>query len=100
MKHVPPQQGLGADLGTSELDIDRGLAERRRAATGGAEGMWASDEDLSLLDTNEGYAARLIGSPDTVYERLEAYRALGVEMLHFDTRDALFNEVILPELVG
>lgn len=27
------------------------------------------------------YTARLIGSPDTVYERLEAYRALGVEML-------------------
>ena len=80
--------------------IDRGLAERRRAATGGAEGMWASDEDLSLLDTNEGYAARLIGSPDTVYERLEAFRALGVEMLHFDTRDELFNETILPELIG
>lgn len=80
--------------------IDRGLAEKRRAATGGAEGMWASDEDLSLLDTNEGYAARFIGSPDTVYERLEQYRALGIEMLHFDTRDALFNETILPELVG
>ena len=80
--------------------IDRSLAKRRRAATDGAEGMWASDEDLSLLDTNEGYAAKLIGSPDTVYERLEAYRALGVEMLHFDTQDALFNETILPELVG
>ena len=80
--------------------IDRSLAERRRAATDGAHGMWASDEDLSLLDTNEGYAARLIGSPDTVYERLEAYRALGVEMLHFDVQDKLFNESILPELVG
>lgn len=80
--------------------IDRSLAERRRAATDGAHGMWASDEDLSLLDTNEGYAARLIGSPDTVYERLEAYRALGVEMLHFDVQDQLFNESILPELVG
>ncbi len=79
--------------------IDRSLASRRRMTTGGAEGMWASDEDLSLLDTNEGYAARLIGSPDTVYQRLEAYRALGVEMLHFDAQDALFNETILPELV-
>ncbi len=89
-----------AEIDARIATIDRGLAERRRAATGGAEGMWASDEDLSLLDTNEGYAARLIGSPDTVYERLETYRALGVEMLHFDTRDALFNETILPELVG
>ena len=80
--------------------IDQSLAKRRRAATDGAEGMWASDEDLSLLDTNEGYAAKLIGSPDTVYERLEAYRSLGVDMLHFDTQDRLFNETILPELVG
>ncbi len=80
--------------------IDRDLAARRRRATGGAQGMWASEEDLSLLDTNEGYAARLIGSPDTVYQRLEALRALGVEMLHFDTRDQLFNETILPELVA
>ncbi len=80
--------------------IDRSVAERRRAATGGAEGMWASAEDLSLLDTNEGYAARLIGSPDTVYARLEAFRSLGIEMLHFDTRDKLFNGAILPELTG
>ena len=89
-----------AEIETRIAAIDRGLAERRRAATGGAEGMWASSEDLSLLDTNEGYAARLIGSPDTVYQRLEALRALGIEMLHFDVRDKLFNETILPELVG
>ena len=89
-----------AEIETRIAAIDRTRAERRRAATGGAEGMWASNEDLSLLDTNEGYAARLIGSPDTVYERLDAYRALGIEMLHFSTGDQLFNETILPELVG
>ncbi|MXY52534.1 MAG: LLM class flavin-dependent oxidoreductase [Gammaproteobacteria bacterium] len=89
-----------AEIETRIAAIDRTRAERRRAAIGGAEGMWASNEDLSLLDTNEGYAARLIGSPDTVYERLDAYRALGIEMLHFSTGDQLFNETILPELVG
>ena len=89
-----------AEIETRIGAIDRDLVKRRRAATSGAEGMWATTEDLSLLDTNEGYAARLIGSPDTVYERLEALRRLGIEMLHFDTRDKLFNETILPELVG
>ena len=89
-----------AEIETRVAAIDRDLVERRRAATGGAQGMWASDEDLSLLDTNEGYAARFIGSPDTVYERLEAFRSLGVEMLHFATHDRLFNETILPELTG
>ena len=89
-----------AEIETRIGAIDRDLVKRRRAATSGAEGMWATAEDLSLLDTNEGYAARLIGSPDTVYERLEALKSLGIEMLHFDTRDKLFNETILPELVG
>ena len=89
-----------AEIEVKIAAIDRDLAKRRRVATDGAQGMWASDEDLSLLDTNEGYAARLIGSPDTVYERLEAYRAIGIEMLHFDTHDKLFNETILPTLVG
>lgn len=89
-----------AEIETRIAAIDRSIAERRRRAIGGAEGMWATSEDLSLLDTNEGYAARLIGSPDTVYERLEALRAIGIEMLHFDTRDQLFNETILPELVA
>ena len=89
-----------AEIETRLGAIDRDLVKRRRAATSGAQGMWATTEDLSLLDTNEGYAARLIGSPDTVYERLEALTELGIEMLHFDTRDKLFNETILPELVG
>ena len=96
----PTDAEAWAEIEERIATIDRSVAERRRRTTGGAEGMWASAEDLSLLDTNEGYAARLIGSPDTVYERLEALRALGIEMLHFDTRDTLFNETILPELVG
>ena len=126
-----------AEIDARIAAIDRGLAERRRAATssgaparsGGAEPgdagsaeegaadrespetpeshesnesnderMWSSTDDLSLLDTNEGYAPRLIGSPETVYDRLQAFRDLGIEMLHFDTRDALFNETVLPEL--
>ena len=87
-----------SEIDTRIAAIDRKLAAKRRSATAGAQGMWASNEDLSLLDTNEGYAARLIGSPDTVYERLTEFHQMGIEMLHFDTHDRLFNEVILPEL--
>ena len=77
--------------------IDQGLLARRRERTGGAEGMWSDDADeLSALDSNEGYAARLIGSPDTVIERIEALHAAGVDMLHLDLRDKLFCEAVLP----
>ena len=80
--------------------IDRNLAARRRQRVAGAQGMWASDDDLSLLDTNEGYAARLIGSPETVLRRIEDYRKIGVEMLHMDIRDTLFQQQVLPHLAA
>jgi FMNH2-dependent dimethyl sulfone monooxygenase len=78
--------------------VDRSLAEERVKRTSGAQGMWSGSDPLSVLDTNEGYASRLIGSPETILERILEYHALGVEMLHLDLRDDLFNEVVLPEL--
>ena len=78
--------------------IDPELRERRKQATSGASGMWASNDDLSMLDTNEGYAARLIGSRETILNRIETYRALGVEMLHTTTGDAVFCNECLPEI--
>ena len=78
--------------------VDPGFAKKRRHATQGAQGMWSSEEELSLLDTNEGYASRLIGSPETIIARIEAYQAIGIEMLHFDTSDEQFLRDILPEI--
>jgi len=78
--------------------IDPSFAKKRRRATEGAQGMWSSDDELSLLDTNEGYASRLIGSPDTIIGRLEAFQEIGIEMLHFDTSDEQFLRDVLPEI--
>ena len=60
--------------------------------------MWSSAEELTLLDSNEGYASRLIGSPKTIIARIEAYQDLGIEMLHFDTSDEQFLRDVLPEI--
>ena len=77
------------------------LAKRRSRLHSGAEGMWEDDaEILSALDSNEGYSARLIGSPDTILRRIEEFRAAGVDMLHLDASDALFNQEVLPVLPG
>ncbi|MEZ5558951.1 MAG: LLM class flavin-dependent oxidoreductase [Pseudomonadales bacterium] len=78
--------------------IDPTLAERRRHSVGGAQGMWSGNDPLSLLDTNEGYASRLIGSPDTILTRVRELKALGVDLLHVDIRDELFVREVLPEL--
>ena len=75
------------------------LAQRQARLARGAKGMWQGDDDaLGALDTNEGYVPRLIGSPETIAERVQLYRNLGVEMLHLDARDTLFNQEVLPWL--
>jgi len=89
----------------SEIDarlaaVDPALVAKRRASTSGAEGMWASDDPLSVLDTNEGFAARLIGSPETVWARINAFAEIGIELFHLDLRDPLFVADVLPRMTG
>ena len=81
--------------------VDPDLVAARRARVGGARGMWENDDDaLSCLDTNEGYASRLIGSPGTILQRVRELKSLGVDMLHLDLRDRPFTEQVLPEIQG
>ena len=80
-------------------EVDPELVDKRRETVSGAEGMWSSQEDpLSMIDSNEGYAARLIGSPTTIYERICEFQAAGVDMLHLDVRDELFQAEVLPQV--
>ena len=80
--------------------VDQSLVDKRKQRTSGAQGMWGDESDpLSVLDTNEGYASRLIGSPDTILKRIIEYRQLGVEMLHMSLQDELFNTSVLPQLI-
>jgi dimethylsulfone monooxygenase len=78
--------------------IDPAIVARRIEKTSGARGMWASDDKLSFLDTNEGYASRLIGSPETIIERVREFHALGVDCLHLILHDQLFNREVLPAI--
>lgn len=79
--------------------LDSAVLERRRAAVGGAQGMWAPSPDkLTLLDSNEGYASRLIGSPTTILRRIREFHSLGVDLVHFPLTDDLFNQEVLPQI--
>ncbi|MDO8434093.1 MAG: LLM class flavin-dependent oxidoreductase [Candidatus Binatus sp.] len=79
--------------------IDPETVARKRARTSGARGMWAvSDDPLTLLDTNEGFASRLIGSPATILHRMREFHALGVDCFHLTLHDQLFNREVLPAL--
>ncbi|MFN0145952.1 MAG: LLM class flavin-dependent oxidoreductase [Dehalococcoidia bacterium] len=71
----------------------------RRSRVAGAEGMWApSDDPLTALDSNEGFASRLIGSPETIYQRILAFHRMGVDCFHMPLFDPLFVSEVLPRL--
>jgi FMNH2-dependent dimethyl sulfone monooxygenase len=74
------------------------MIARKRAAWSGAEGMWRSEDPLALIGGNEGYASRLIGSPQTIVERMLEFHRIGVDCFHVALRDQLFVEAVLPRL--
>jgi alkanesulfonate monooxygenase SsuD/methylene tetrahydromethanopterin reductase-like flavin-dependent oxidoreductase (luciferase family) len=77
--------------------IDPARVAARRGRVGGAQGMWApSDDPLTLLDSNEGFASRLIGSPDTVEGRMREFMAAGVDCFHVTLNDPLFVSEVIP----
>lgn len=78
--------------------VDKTLVDKRKQRTSGAQGMWDSDDPLSSIDSNEGYAARLIGSPDTILERIDLYKSLGIDMLHLGLGDEKFKKDVFPLL--
>jgi dimethylsulfone monooxygenase len=78
---------------------DPAMIERRKLRTSGAQGMWSSlDDRLTLLDTNEGYASRLIGSPQTILNRMLEFHDIGVDCFHLTLNAELFNREVLPAL--
>jgi dimethylsulfone monooxygenase len=73
--------------------------EKRRQRVSGAHGMWEpSDDPLTLLDSNEGYASRLIGSPSTILKRMREFHDLGIDCFHLTLHDDRFNTEVLPRL--
>lgn len=79
--------------------LDPEMVAKRKHTLRGAQGMWSSPEDtLSLLDTNEGYTTRLIGSPETILTRMRELHALGIDCFHLTLHDRLFNEQVLAKL--
>jgi FMNH2-dependent dimethyl sulfone monooxygenase len=87
------------EIDASLANIDPELVTRRRSRVSGAQGMWSEDADpLSMLDTNEGYASRLIGTPDEIVQNAQAFKDMGVDMLHLDLRDDLFVREALPAI--
>ncbi len=95
----PTDAEARAEITAMTQAVDDTLLERRGQRVSGAHGMWADRQNkLAMLDSNEGYASGLIGSPDTILRQIQAFQQLGVECLHLTLHDELFNTEVLPAL--
>jgi FMNH2-dependent dimethyl sulfone monooxygenase len=90
------EDAVAALLAAADPDV----RARRRERTRGAQGMWASPgaDPLAELDSNEGFASRLIGAPDTILARMREFAALGIDCFHVALVDERFNREVLPRL--
>ncbi|GAA5047620.1 dimethylsulfone monooxygenase SfnG [Nocardia callitridis] len=79
----------------------RDAVQQAGAATGNRTGMWADSSFEDLVQYNDGFRSKLIGTPEQIAERIVAYKKLGVDLilggfLHFQEEIEYFGQKVLP----
>jgi len=67
--------------------------------------MWADSSFEDLVQYNDGFRTRLIGTPERVARRIVAYKRLGVDLLllgflHYHEEIDYFGRHVLPIVRG
>ena len=71
------------------------------SATGNKSGMWADSKFEDLVQYNDGFKTKLIGTKEQIAERICLIKALGVDILltaflHYEEEIELFGKTVLP----
>ncbi|WP_442853603.1 dimethylsulfone monooxygenase SfnG [Arthrobacter sp. RIT-PI-e] len=79
----------------------RDAVQEAGASTRDGKGMWADSSFEDLVQYNDGFRTRLIGTPEQIAERIVEYKLIGVNLLltcylHFQEEVAAFGTDILP----
>lgn len=79
----------------------RDAVQQAGASTQDRKGMWADSTFDDLVQYNDGFRTKLIGTPEQVAERIVAYKELGVDLilagfLHFQEEVEYFGAKVLP----
>ncbi len=79
----------------------RAAVQEAGASTKDGKGMWADSSFEDLVQYNDGFKTRLIGTPEQIAERIVEYKKIGVNLfltcyLHFQEEVAAFGRDILP----
>ncbi|WP_063038153.1 dimethylsulfone monooxygenase SfnG [Nocardia pseudovaccinii] len=79
----------------------RDAVQQAGASTKDRKGMWADSTFEDLVQYNDGFRTKLIGTPEQVAERIVAYKERGVDLilagfLHFQEEVEYFGAKVLP----
>jgi alkanesulfonate monooxygenase len=71
------------------------------ASTSNKTGMWASSKFNDLVQCNDGFKTKLIGTKEQVADRILRLKSLGVNIiltafLHYDEEIGQFGKMVLP----
>ncbi len=87
--HVEAVEGFGAAV------------KQAGQSTSDARGMWADSSFEDLVQYNDGFRTKLIGTPEQVAERIVAYERIGVDLilggfLHYQEELERFGREVIP----
>ncbi|MET8997248.1 dimethylsulfone monooxygenase SfnG [Amycolatopsis sp. NPDC004169] len=88
----------------ADIDAVRGFRDAVRQAGGSTadrKGMWSDSSFEDLVQYNDGFRSRLIGTPEQIAHRILEYKRRGVDLLllgflHYHEEVAYFGEHVLP----
>ncbi|KAH7400544.1 methanesulfonate monooxygenase [Phaeosphaeria sp. MPI-PUGE-AT-0046c] len=71
------------------------------ASTGNKKGMWAGSDFKDLVQYNDGFKTKLIGTKEQIADRILLLKSLGVDLvltafLHYDDEVERFGKEVLP----
>ncbi|WP_345419596.1 dimethylsulfone monooxygenase SfnG [Pseudonocardia xishanensis] len=79
----------------------RDAVRQAGSSTGDKRGMWADSSFEDLVQYNDGFRTRLIGTPEQIADRAIEYKRRGADLLllgflHFQEEIEYFGEKVLP----
>lgn len=83
------------------VDSFSNAVKQAGASTGNKKGMWADSKFEDLVQYNDGFKTKLIGTKEQVADRILLLKSLGIDILllaflHYEEDIGAFGEQVLP----
>lgn len=94
-------QEIQGKADTEAVEAFRQAVQQAGASTGNKKGMWANSKAEDLVQYNDGFKTKLIGTKEQIAERIVLLKSLGVNLvltafLHYEEDVEKFGREVLP----